>query len=343
MNNHAPERQPIPNETFVWIATRAFMPFTKILVAPIFFFTIVSSLGCDSKSSSGDESAAVKSPPPSNTEVPPPRPVPAESLPFAQDELNVVAAFPGPGEQRVALVSSISITFDAPLIQGQDLAHAIRVISNNNEVSGSISQSTGDTLIFRPANLWSPNSRYHIEINSALMSAEGNFVNEQLEWEFSTIADVHTTSQSVIDLCMSDLDVEMLAAVNRTRSIARSCGDRAFTATGKLSWNCRLQEAALGHSQDMASNNFFEHTGSDGGGLAERLSRAGYAARIAGENLAAGYQTTAAAMEGLLGSFDHCTTLMNPEFTEFGFGYAFNADTMYRHYWTQNFARPAGR
>lgn len=315
----------------------------KTLRGLMFVVSLAGLAACDSKSRDSEGSAPAHQSPTDGAAVSPPRPIPAESLPFAADELNVVAAFPGPGEPRVALVSPIGITFDAPILPGQDLAHAIRVISNTEEISGSISQSTEYTLLFRPANLWMPDSRYSIEIDASLMSTNGHLVNSELQWEFVTVGDVYTTSQSIIDMCMSDLDVEMLAAVNQTRSSARSCDSVAFPAAGKLTWNCRLQAAAASHSRDMADNNFFEHTGSDGSDISQRITRAGYAARVAAENLAAGYQTTAAAMEGLLESFDHCTTLMNPEFTEFGFGYAFNPDTNYRHYWTQNFARPAAR
>jgi uncharacterized protein YkwD len=305
--------------------------------------TLAGLSGCDSHSRDDKKTAPAQLSPTDDAAVSPPRPIPEESLPFAADELNVAAAFPGPGEQRVALVSPISIGFDAPLLPSQDLTHAIRVMYGGNEIPGSISQTADDTLLFRPTDLWMPNRRYTIEIDAALMSAEGRSVNAELQWEFVTIADVHTTSQNIIDLCMSDLDVEMLAAVNQARSSARFCGSVAFPAAGKLSWNCRLQDAAISHSQDMANNDFFEHTGSDGSDVAQRITRAGYAARLAAENLAVGYQTTAAAMEGLLGSFDHCTTLMNPELTEFGFGYAYDPDSFYRHYWTQNFAHPASR
>jgi len=46
-----------------------------------------------------------------------------------------------------------------------------------------------------------------------------------------------------------------------------------------------LQTAARGHSQDMACNDFFGHTGSDGSTPWDRAVRAGYNPTFIGENL----------------------------------------------------------
>lgn len=300
---------------------------------------LLSGSGCDSKSQS--DTPPVTQPPTLVAEIPPSRPIPDDALPLAEDELNVVGAFPGPGDTRVALVSPISVTFDQNLLAGQDLDQTIRVTNNGNQIAGNVSVQDTDTLVFRPTEMWQPNTQYSIEINPELMAEDGLIVNPELRWQFLTIADVHTTSQNIIDLCMSDLDVEMLAAVNQTRSESRLCGGNSYPATGKLTWNCQLQAAAIQHTQDMANNDFFDHTGSDGSRVQHRIFDTGYAALMAGENLAAGYPTVTEAITALLASTGHCITLMTPEFTEFGAAYAFNAQTDHWHYWTQNFALPA--
>ncbi|MCX8182538.1 MAG: CAP domain-containing protein [Candidatus Methanomethyliaceae archaeon] len=46
-----------------------------------------------------------------------------------------------------------------------------------------------------------------------------------------------------------------------------------------------LAQAALAHSLDMASHDFFSHTGSDGSDLTARLLRVGYRYSICAENL----------------------------------------------------------
>ena len=47
--------------------------------------------------------------------------------------------------------------------------------------------------------------------------------------------------------------------------------------------------AALAHSEDMADNNYFGHTGSDGSTLGDRANAAGFTTFPIGENVAAGY------------------------------------------------------
>lgn len=47
--------------------------------------------------------------------------------------------------------------------------------------------------------------------------------------------------------------------------------------------------AAYQHSLDMAKNNFFSHTGSDGSGLEDRAANANFYTFPLGENIAAGY------------------------------------------------------
>ncbi len=311
----------------------------KIGYSLVLAIALAAVSGCDSKS---DHNNGLSISQPPREEIPPPRDIPDESLPFDENELNVTAAFPGPGEIRVALVSPISVEFDGELLAGQDLAQAIQVTtSNGSAFPGSISQSAADTLLFRPTGLWAANTRYTIAIDSALMSSEGLNVATDLRWSFTTIGDVHTTPQSVIDLCMSDDDVAMLAEVNRVRTRARDCRGVPYPATGKLTWNCLLQQAAVTHSLDMATNDFFEHAGSDGSRHMQRIERTGYQAGATGENLAAGYRTMEDAIQGLLASIDgHCEILMEDIFTEFGSGYAVNPDSEYQRYWTQNFARP---
>ncbi len=50
------------------------------------------------------------------------------------------------------------------------------------------------------------------------------------------------------------------------------------TAQPPLAWSDALGNAAQGHSQDMANNNFQSHTGSDGSSPSDRISNAGYGA-----------------------------------------------------------------
>lgn len=309
------------------------------------FIALLCGAGCDSKETRGaalDPPAPAPgptTPAPGNTPAPTPEPVPTELLPAAAGKLNVVAAFPGPGEPQVALVSPISVELDGSLIQGADLTAAIRVQSPTGAVAGTITQVAPDTLVFRPTHLWSPDTVYKVALDPDLISAAGLPVNEDAGWEFTTVPDLYMTQQTVIDECMSEQDMEMLAAVNRARSTARACGENTRPAVGKLVWNCLLQQAALAHSEDMANNDFFSHTGSDGSTVGVRITRTGYVWSHAAENLAAGQRTVATAMDGLLKSPGHCDNIMSANYAEFGSAFSSNTESYYQRYWTQNFAR----
>ncbi|PID59765.1 MAG: hypothetical protein CSB44_12665 [Gammaproteobacteria bacterium] len=122
--------------------------------------------------------------------------------------------------------------------------------------------------------------------------------------------------------------------INEVRSSGRYCGPEFFQATTPVVWNEQLFNAALGHSNDMATNNFFSHTGSDGLSLADRATNAGYPFRIVGENIAAGQYTTAEAVDSWVNSSGHCRNLMNPAFTEVALACVENPGSDYQRYWT---------
>ena len=133
----------------------------------------------------------------------------------------------------------------------------------------------------------------------------------------------------------------MLDQVNQARSQARDCGSTHYPATEPLSWNCKLQQAALSHSRDMAENNFFSHTGSDGGNPGLRINAQDYFARNWGENIAAGYPTIESATGAWLNSPGHCRNIMNSAYKEVGIALVENFNSDYNYYWTQVFAAPA--
>jgi uncharacterized protein YkwD len=135
----------------------------------------------------------------------------------------------------------------------------------------------------------------------------------------------------------------MLDAVNSTRAQARACGDQgSFTAVSPLSWSCELNSAALGHSMDMADNNFFSHTGTDGQSVGTRATQAGYIWSSVGENIAAGLSLSSvgAVVQAWIDSPGHCANLMQSSYTQLGASKFSNLSSTYTVYWTQVFGRP---
>jgi uncharacterized protein YkwD len=90
----------------------------------------------------------------------------------------------------------------------------------------------------------------------------------------------------------------------------------------------------------MAARDYFDHTAPDGSTPASRVTRAGYAWRVVGENLAAGAATPEAAVAGWLHSAAHCQNLMDPRFTDMGVGYVVDPKSPSAIIWTQVFAQP---
>ena len=101
-------------------------------------------------------------------------------------------------------------------------------------------------------------------------------------------------------------DEEILAAINATR---RANGAPPWT------YNTQLEQAARSHARQMASRDTLSHD--LGTTLRERVTAAGYQGAV-GENVAKGYTSLPAAIEGWLASPGHRSTLLSQRFTEFG-------------------------
>lgn len=144
-----------------------------------------------------------------------------------------------------------------------------------------------------------------------------------------------------LDCQMTSAEEKMLNQVNAARSQEWNCGSTPYASVAALKWDCKLQQASAGHSIDMADNNFFSHTGSNGLDPGFRIEKQGYQAQTWGENIAAGYVNIESAMTGWLQSPGHCRNIMDPNFTDLGMASAENPDSDFRIYWTQAFGTKA--
>jgi uncharacterized protein YkwD len=133
---------------------------------------------------------------------------------------------------------------------------------------------------------------------------------------------------------------ELTERVNAARGKARVCGDDRFAEAPPLTWSDDLAAAALQHAHDMAANDHFSHTGTDGSSAGDRIAQTGYEARTWGENIAAGYQSAEQVVAGWLDSPGHCANIMNDAFAEFGTAFDENDASSFRIYWTMVLAAP---
>jgi len=135
---------------------------------------------------------------------------------------------------------------------------------------------------------------------------------------------------------------EMLKLVNEARASTQICGTEALPPVGPVTLNEQLNQAALVHSNDMATNNFLSHTGSDKSSFDKRIESQGYIFGFAGENVAAGKSTAQDTITQWLNSEGHCRNIMSGNFTQMGIGVSENSASIYKVYWAQVFATPFG-
>jgi len=127
---------------------------------------------------------------------------------------------------------------------------------------------------------------------------------------------------------------EMLALVNDIR---------ADNGIPPLVLNDQLNKAAFDHSDDMARNNYFSHTGLNNSDFSKRVKDAGYNGSPRGENIAAGNASVLATFNQWKNSTTgHLENMLNANSNEMGIGYASFNDSRYTHYWTQVFGKGSG-
>lgn len=132
----------------------------------------------------------------------------------------------------------------------------------------------------------------------------------------------------------------VLALVNDARAGKRRCGLKRFAAAPPLAASAVLDRAAIAHAQDMAAHSALGHAGSDGSAPGDRATRAGYAWKLVGENVAAGQPTPELVVADWLESPHHCANLMDPDYTEMGIGFAADPASAAGIYWAQLFGTP---
>lgn len=87
-----------------------------------------------------------------------------------------------------------------------------------------------------------------------------------------------------------------------------------------LVWNRDVAEVAQAHSVDMLQRDFFAHENPDGASPFDRMDAAEIVYSRAAENIAWGYPTAEAVLDGWLNSPGHRQNIENCQLTEHGVG-----------------------
>ncbi|MFQ5593351.1 MAG: S8 family serine peptidase [Anaerolineae bacterium] len=124
----------------------------------------------------------------------------------------------------------------------------------------------------------------------------------------------------------------LISAINEARSAL---------SLPALRPNDALMRAAEDHSRDLADNNRWSHTGSDGSTPQERMRRAGYPLGDGDEALAGNSIDIDEIVTAWTRNTRHYAMLMSRDYVDIGAGHAYNPASLYGDYWTLLVARPA--
>ena len=107
---------------------------------------------------------------------------------------------------------------------------------------------------------------------------------------------------------------------------------RVENGLSPLTLNSKLSNVARLKSQDMKDKNYFSHTSPTYGSPFDMMKQFGISYRSAGENIAMGYATPEAVVNGWMNSPGHRANILNSSFKQIGVGYVAGGN-----YWTQMF------
>ncbi len=134
-------------------------------------------------------------------------------------------------------------------------------------------------------------------------------------------------------MASNEFDQRILELVNH---------ERKQEGLDPLSIDEQLDQAAHFHNDQMVLADQMSHQLPGEPGLGERVTATGYNWSTVAENVAAGYTTPEAVVEGWMNSPGHRDNILNPKFTHIGIGYEYAPDNNHAFedfdvYWTQVF------
>jgi uncharacterized protein YkwD len=118
-------------------------------------------------------------------------------------------------------------------------------------------------------------------------------------------------------------------------------GYRKNNGLGVVILDPQLMKMAEAHARNMAARNKLEHT--VGGAFSDRIQRSGFNAKVAVENIGAGYHTLAEAFSGWRDSAPHRANMLHRAVTKMGIAAAYAPGTKYKVFWALILAAPDDR
>ena len=134
--------------------------------------------------------------------------------------------------------------------------------------------------------------------------------------------------------CLASPDAELDAKA----AASMISGYRRNNGLGLVTLDDHLMKMAQEQSRAMASKNRFEHDAA--GPFQQRVKRSGYNAKVAVENIGAGYHTLAEAFSGWRDSPPHRANMLHSGVTKMGIAAVYTPNSKYKVFWTLILAAP---
>ena len=180
----------------------------------------------------------------------------------------------------------------------------------------SASASSLCHTVVKGDTMWKLAVKYQVG-TSEIISANPQIANPDLIYP-GQILNIPQLSDAVLNY-----ENEVIRLVNEIRT---EYGLKPLTVNWELSRVARYK------SEDMSENRYFSHTSPTYGTPFQMIRAFGLSYRSAGENIAYGYGTPAAVVNGWMNSSGHRANILNASYTQIGVGYCASGN-----YWTQMF------
>lgn len=118
-------------------------------------------------------------------------------------------------------------------------------------------------------------------------------------------------------------------------------GYRQNNGLGAVALDPELTRLAQEHTRSMVERNRLDHD--LGRSFKDRVARSGYDAKVAVENISAGYHTLAEAFSGWRDSSPHRANMLHKGVTRMGIAAMYAPNSKYRVFWTLILAAPDDR
>lgn len=118
--------------------------------------------------------------------------------------------------------------------------------------------------------------------------------------------------------------------------------ERQKNSLHPLLWDMQLYDAAHGHSQDMASENYFSHTSLNGKEFIDRIREAGYDDTTVSENIGAGQTTAQQVFDDWMTSDDLREDILDISYCDAAVAHTIHEESDWTDYWTLDIGRKNG-